>query len=99
MIATGYPGEIAAAGSNASMIWWVISMVFFVYILWTLFAGEVGQALKGQSGEIGKKASFLLMGAAVLSLLLPGRRATGPAQAGAGDGALPAGPDRRTAHV
>jgi hypothetical protein len=41
------------------------------------------------SGEIGKKASFLLMGAAILSLLLPGRRPTGPAQAGAGDGALP----------
>ena len=59
MIATGYPGETAAAGSNASMMWWVISMVFFVYILWNLFAGEVGKALKGQSGEIGKKLNNL----------------------------------------
>jgi bacteriorhodopsin len=41
------------------MIWFVISMVFFIYILWTLFAGEVGQALKGQSGEIGKKLNNL----------------------------------------
>ena len=59
MIATGYPGEIAESGSNASMIWFAISMVFFVYILWNLFAGEVGQALKGQSGEIGKKLNNL----------------------------------------
>ncbi|MFM8776915.1 MAG: bacteriorhodopsin [Actinomycetota bacterium] len=59
MIATGYPGETAAAGSNASMIWFVVSMVFFVYILWNLFAGEVGQALKGQSGAIGSKLNNL----------------------------------------
>ncbi len=59
MIATGYPGETAAAGSNASMMWFVISMIFFVYILWNLFAGEVGKALKGQSGEIGKSLNNL----------------------------------------
>jgi bacteriorhodopsin len=59
MIVTGYPGEIAEPGSSASMMWWVISMVFFVYILWNLFAGEVGKALKGQSGEIGKKLNNL----------------------------------------
>lgn len=59
MIAFGYPGETAAAGSNASMLYFVISMLFFVYILWNLFAGEVGQALKGQSGDIGKKLNNL----------------------------------------
>jgi len=59
MIAFGYPGETAAAGSNASMIWFVVSMVFFIYILWNLFAGDVGQALKGQSGAIGSKLNNL----------------------------------------
>jgi len=59
MIAFGYPGETAKAGSNASIIWWVVAMVPFIYILWNLFAGEVGQALKGQSGEIGKKLNNL----------------------------------------
>ena len=59
MIAFGYPGETAAAGSSESMIYFVISMLFFVYILWNLFAGEVGQALKGQSGDIGKKLNNL----------------------------------------
>lgn len=59
MIAFGYPGETAAAGSNASMLYFVISMLFFIYILWNLFAGEVGQALKGQSGDIGKKLNNL----------------------------------------
>jgi bacteriorhodopsin len=65
MIATGYPGETAKAGSSASMMWWVISMIFFVYILWNLFAGEVGKALKSQSGEIGKKLNnlrYILLG-------------------------------------
>ncbi len=59
MIAFGYPGETAEAGSSQSMIYFVISMLFFVYILWNLFAGEVGQALKGQSGDIGKKLNNL----------------------------------------
>jgi len=65
MIATGYPGETAEAGSNASMMWWGISMLFFIYILWNLFAGEVGKALKSQSGEIGKKLNnlrYILLG-------------------------------------
>ncbi len=59
MVAFGYPGETAAAGSDASMIYFVISMIFFIYILWNLFAGEVGQALKGQSGDIGTKLNNL----------------------------------------
>lgn len=59
MIAFGYPGETAAAGSNESMLYFVISMIFFIYILWNLFAGDVGKALKGQSGEIGTKLNNL----------------------------------------
>lgn len=59
MIAFGYPGETAAAGSNESMLYFAISMIFFIYILWNLFAGDVGKALKGQSGEIGTKLNNL----------------------------------------
>ena len=65
MIATGYPGEIAEPGSSASMMWFVISCLFFAYILWNLFAGEVGKALKGQSGAVGTKLNnlrYILLG-------------------------------------
>jgi len=55
MVATGYPGETAAAGSSARLVWGIISSVFMLYVLYELFAGEVGKALKSQSGAIGKK--------------------------------------------
>jgi len=55
MIATGYPGETAADGSSARFIWGTISGLFMLYVLYELFAGEVGKALKSQTGEIGKK--------------------------------------------
>jgi bacteriorhodopsin len=55
MIATGYPGETAADGSSARFVWGAISGLFMLYVLYELFAGEVGKALKSQSGEIGKK--------------------------------------------
>jgi bacteriorhodopsin len=55
MIATGYPGETAADGSSARFIWGAISGLFMLYVLYEIFAGEVGKALKSQTGEIGKK--------------------------------------------
>ncbi len=55
MIATGYPGEVAAHGSSDRTLWGAISGAFMLYVLYELFAGEVGKALKGQAGEIGKK--------------------------------------------
>ena len=55
MIATGYPGETAADGSSARFVWGAISGLFMLYVLYEIFAGEVGKALKSQSGEIGKK--------------------------------------------
>ena len=55
MIITGYPGETAADGSSARFIWGAISGLFMLYVLYELFAGEVGKALKSQTGEIGKK--------------------------------------------
>jgi len=39
MIALGYPGEVAADTTTA-WIYWALSMVFFVLILWNLF-GEL----------------------------------------------------------
>jgi len=55
MIATGYPGETAADGSSARFVWGAISSLFMIYVLYELFAGEVGKALKSQTGAIGKK--------------------------------------------
>ena len=55
MIATGYPGEVAEFGSTERTVWGAISGAFMLYVLYELFAGEVGKALKSQSGEIGKK--------------------------------------------
>lgn len=55
MIATGYPGEVAAHGSSDRTLWGAISGAFMLYVLYELFAGEVGKALKGQAGEVGKK--------------------------------------------
>ena len=55
MVATGYPGETAADGSSARLVWGIISSVFMLYVLYELFAGEVGKALKSQSGAVGKK--------------------------------------------
>jgi len=55
MIITGYPGETAADGSSARTVWGIISSLFMVYVLYELFAGEVGKALKSQTGEIGTK--------------------------------------------
>jgi len=55
MIATGYPGETAADGSSTRTVWGIISSIFMLYVLYELFAGEVGKALKSQSGEVGSK--------------------------------------------
>jgi len=53
MIAFGYPGETAADGSTTRTVFGVISALFMIYVLYELFAGEVGKALKSQSGEVG----------------------------------------------
>ena len=36
-------------------VWGIISSLFMLYVLYELFAGEVGKALKSQSGEVGSK--------------------------------------------
>ncbi|MFM9085373.1 MAG: bacteriorhodopsin [Acidimicrobiia bacterium] len=59
MIATGYPGETAEAGSSTRTIWGIISSIFMLYILWDLWGGEVGKALKSQTGAVGTKLNNL----------------------------------------
>ena len=59
MIATGYPGEVAEFGSSTRTLWGAISGAFMLYVLYELFAGEVGKTLKSQTGEIGKKLNNL----------------------------------------
>jgi bacteriorhodopsin len=59
MIATGYPGEVAPFGSSERTLWGAISGAFMLYVLYELFAGEIGKTLKTQSGEIGKKLNNL----------------------------------------
>jgi len=55
MVAAGYPGETAADGTSTRTVWGIISSIFMLYVLYELFAGEVGKALKSQSGEVGAK--------------------------------------------
>jgi bacteriorhodopsin len=59
MIAAGYPGEVAAYGSSQRTLWGAISGLFMLYVLYELFAGEVGKTLKSQTGEVGKKLNNL----------------------------------------
>ncbi len=59
MIATGYPGEVADHGSSARWTWFIISFLFMLYVLYELFAGNIGKTLKSQGGEIGKKLNNL----------------------------------------
>jgi bacteriorhodopsin len=50
MIALGYPGEVATDDST-KWIFWVLSMIPFIYILVTL-AGQMGQAAKRESPRV-----------------------------------------------
>ena len=59
MVATGYPGETAADGSSARAIWGIISSIFMLYVLYELFAGDIGKAMRSQSGDVGKKLNNL----------------------------------------
>jgi bacteriorhodopsin len=59
MIATGYPGEVAEHGSTERYVWFFISCLFMLYVLYELFAGTIGKTLKSQTGEIGKKLNNL----------------------------------------
>jgi len=59
MVATGYPGETAPDGSSARAIWGIISSLFMLYVLYELFAGDIGKAMRSQTGEVGKKLNNL----------------------------------------
>lgn len=50
MIALGYPGDISS-DTNTKMIYFVLSMIPFLYIMWILF-GELTKSISGQSGAV-----------------------------------------------
>jgi bacteriorhodopsin len=50
MIALGFPGEIADSATTA-WLFWALSMVFFVLILWTLF-GELSREIAAERPEV-----------------------------------------------
>lgn len=50
MIVLGYPGEVSDSTSTA-WVFWALSMVFFVLILWTLF-GELSRQITDERAEV-----------------------------------------------
>jgi bacteriorhodopsin len=57
MIILGYPGEISS-DTNAKLIWFVLSMIPFIYILYVLFV-ELTKSLDRQPEGVAKKVSNL----------------------------------------
>merc|ERR1711953_903170 len=49
MIVLGYPGEISDSNTTR-WIFWALAMVFFVYIVYTLFVG-LSDAVKNQESD------------------------------------------------
>jgi bacteriorhodopsin len=65
MIATGYPGQIAALHSTSRTVWAAISSVFFFYILYVLIV-EINNAMKHESAEV-KKLMFTTRALLIMS--------------------------------
>ena len=53
MILLGWPGEVSDPDSTARMVWFVASMIPFLYILYVLFI-ELGRSLERQSAAVRK---------------------------------------------
>ncbi|MEX1280040.1 MAG: bacteriorhodopsin-like [Acidimicrobiia bacterium] len=51
MIALGYPGEVAATDDPAKWIWFTLSMIPFLYIIYVLYT-QFGEALSRQSDRV-----------------------------------------------
>jgi len=62
MIALGYPGEVST-DEGSKWLWWVLAMIPFVYILWTL-NGQMNAARSRESGAVAsgiKNATVVLL--------------------------------------
>jgi len=62
MIALGYPGEVST-DEGSKWLWWVLAMIPFVYILWTL-NGQMNAARSRESGAVAsgiKNATIVLL--------------------------------------
>lgn len=51
MIALGYPGEVAEGIDSTRFIWGALSMIPFLYIVYSLYAG-LGEAIKRQPDDV-----------------------------------------------
>lgn len=51
MILLGWPGEVSDPDSTARAVWFILSMIPFLYILYVLF-GELGRSLERQSATV-----------------------------------------------
>ena len=58
MIGLGWPGEVSDPDSTARAVWFVLSMIPFLYILYVLFV-ELGKSLGRQSDHVRKLVSWL----------------------------------------
>lgn len=61
MVGLGYPGEISS-DNGTKWLWWVLAMIPFVYILWTLY----GQLQAAGHRETGKVSAAIKNATAVL---------------------------------
>lgn len=61
MVGLGYPGEISS-DNGTKWLWWVLAMIPFVYILWTLY----GQLQAAGQRETGKVSAAIKNATAVL---------------------------------
>ena len=62
MIGLGYPGEVASA-SGTKWLFWVLAMIPFVFILWTLY-GQLQAAATRETPEVAaaiKNATYVLL--------------------------------------
>ncbi len=51
MIVLGYPGEVSGGIDNTRLIWGALSMIPFLYIVYTLYVG-LGEAIKRQPDNV-----------------------------------------------
>lgn len=58
MIGLGWPGELSDPDSTARAVWFVLSMIPFLYILYVLFV-ELGRSLDRQSDRVRKTVDAL----------------------------------------
>jgi bacteriorhodopsin len=70
MVALGYPGEVAAAGTSTRTVFGILSALPFLYILYVLFV-ELGKAAGTQKPDTAKKLMALRIMIIVVWMVYP----------------------------